>query len=262
MNKKFWSWKNSVTSDASELIIEGDISSQESWWGDSATPEMLRDELKEHSGDITVSLNSGGGDVFAGVAMYNALRKHDGNVTIRVDGLAASIASIIAMAGDKIIMSPGSMMMIHKPWTFAMGDSTEMEKVKGVLDSIEQSMLPIYTARTGKTTEDIQEMLESETWMTAQEAVELGFADEFIEAKEGISISDSIKNLVHGKFAYSMSVTEKSMTGLLEKVKAEKVKDEDVSTITPPSTDEVVEPTEPAESTDEAEEVKEVEIDN
>jgi len=232
MPKKFWSWKNSVESNGNELVIEGDISSRESWWGDSATPEMLRDELKEHQGDLTVSLNSGGGDVFAGVAMYNALRGHDGKVTIRVDGLAASIASIIAMAGDKIVMSPGSMMMIHKPWTLAIGDANEMEKVGEVLNSIEKSMLPIYTARTGKSEEEIKELLNAETWMTADEAVEMGFADEVIEAKEKVSVSDAIKNLVNGKVAYSMSATKDSINSLVEKIKAEEVEGQDATNTT------------------------------
>lgn len=247
MDKKFWSWKNSVESNGNELVIEGDISSQESWWGDSATPEMLRDELKEHTGDLTVSLNSGGGDVFAGVAMYNALRKHDGNVTVRVDGLAASIASVIAMAGDKIVMSPGAMMMIHKPWTLAIGDANEMDKVKEVLNSIEKSMLPIYTARTGKSEAEIQDMLNAETWMTAQEAVDLGFADEAIDAKEGVSISDAVKNLMSGKFALNMSATKDSMSGLLEKVKAQEAeKEKEIS-------NDATNPTPSAKKTDEPE---------
>lgn len=231
MNKKFWSWKDSIESDGAELVIEGDISS-ETWWGDEATPEMLRNELKEHSGDLTVSLNSGGGDVFAGVAMHNALAQHDGQVTIRVDGLAASIASIIAMAGDKVIMSPGAMMMIHKPWTLAVGDANEMQKVKGVLESIEKAMLPIYTARTGKTEQEIQEMLDAETWMTAEEAVDLGFADEYIKPKNKVSVSDAIKNIMNGKYALSMSATEDSMKNLVDKIKAsddEEVEETDVT---------------------------------
>lgn len=236
MSKKFWKWSDAVESNDSELIIEGEISS-ETWWGDESTPKALRDELKKHTGDLTVSLNSGGGDVFAGVSMYNALRGYDGTVIVRVDGLAASIASIIAMAGDKIIMSPGSMMMIHKPWTLAVGNSAELDKVKDVLNSIEQSMLPIYTARTGKSEEEISALLESETWMTAEQAVEMGFADELVEAKEKVSYSDSIKNLVNGQFAYSMKATEDSMKALVEKIKAE---EEEVEVTDVPDTTETV----------------------
>lgn len=230
MSKKFWKWNNSVESADSELVIEGVISS-ESWWGDEATPAALREELAKHKGDLTVSLNSGGGDVFAGVSMYNALKNFDGNVTIRVDGLAASIASIIAMAGDKIIMSPGSMMMIHKPWTMAVGDANELDKVSEVLNDIEGSLLPIYTARTGKSDEEIRELLNAETWMTAEEAVAEGFADELIEAKKS-SYSDAIKNLVSGQFAYSMSATQESMNSLIEKIKASEEQEEEETDVT------------------------------
>jgi ATP-dependent Clp protease protease subunit len=227
MSKKFWKWSNAVESNDSELVIEGDISSQESWWFDTATPEELRNELKKHTGDLTVSLNSGGGDVFAGVAMYNALRNYDGKVTVRVDGLAASIASVIAMAGDKVVMSPGSMMMVHKPWTMVAGDANELEKVREVLNGIEDSLIPIYATRTGKTEEEVRELLEAETWMTGDEAVEMGFADEaIIEAKT--AYSDAIKNLMSGKLAFSMSATQTSMEKLVDKIKSsadEEVKD-------------------------------------
>lgn len=225
MSKKFWQIRDSVESNGKELVIEGEISS-ETWWGDEATPSELREELSTFSGDLTVSLNSGGGDVFAGISMYNALKNYDGTVTVRVDGLAASIASIIAMAGDKIIMSPGSMMMVHKPWTFAVGDANELDKVKEVLDQIEKSMLPIYTARTGKSEEEISALLDAETWMTAEEAVEMGFADELIEAKEKVSYSDAIKNLVNGNLAFNMSATKDSMNALVEKIKAEETVEE------------------------------------
>jgi len=242
MSKQFWKWSNSIESADSELVIEGVISS-ESW--------ELRKELANHKGDLTVSLNSGGGDVFAGVSMYNALKNFDGNVTIRVDGLAASIASIIAMAGDKIIMSPGSMMMIHKPWTMAVGDANELDKVKEVLSDIEKSLLPIYTARTGKSEEEVQALLDAETWMTAEEAVAEGFADEVIEAKKA-SYSDAIKNLVSGQFAYSMSATQESMKNLIDKIKASDEEEEEETGVadSTETVDEVVDTTDDAETED------------
>lgn len=189
MSKNFWRWNNSVDSKNSELILEGAISDY-SWWGDEVTPQEFRDELENHPGDLTVVMNSGGGDVFAGLAIYNALREHDGFVTVRVDGLAASIASVVAMAGDKIIMSPGSMMMIHKPWTMVVGDVNDLDKTKEILNGIEDSIIPIYASRTGMPAEDISELVEAETWMTAEQAVDKGFADELIEAKQKVSISD------------------------------------------------------------------------
>jgi len=233
---KFWNFQNAVEGNGSELILDGVIAS-ESWWGDEVTPAEFRNELKQHTGNMTVIINSPGGDVFAGVSIYNALRDYEGNVTVRVDGLAASIASIVAMAGDKIIMSPGSMMMIHKPWTMAMGDSEELKKTIQVLDGIESSLIPIYATRTGKSEEEIVSLLEAETWLTAEEAVAEGFADEAIEAKsKAAAFSDAFKSLVNGNLAFNMNATKESMDNLVEKIKAE-----EVETTEPVKVDPVVE---------------------
>lgn len=261
---KFWKWSNAVESTDSELILEGEISDF-TWWGDEVTPKEFRDELKKHTGNLTVSVNSPGGDVFAGVSIYNALREFDGEVTVRVDGIAASIASVIAMAGDKIIMAPGSMMMIHKPWTLAIGDANELDKVKEVLNGIEKSIVPIYASRTGKSAEEIQDLLDAETWMTAEQAVEMGFADDLIEAKKS-SFSDAFKNALNGQFAYNMSATKKPLEDLVAKVKAdaeppaapESVEATNVPTTTNEATDEVVEP----EATDEGEPTAEETVTN
>lgn len=165
-----------------ELILDGVIAS-ESWYEDEISPKMFRDELAKYPGDLTVRINSPGGDVSAGVAIYNMLNEHEGYVTVKVDGLAASIASLIAMAGDKIIMLPGSMMMVHLPWTIAGGNADDMEQVVEMLKKTGESLIPIYAARTGLSEERIEELLRAETWMTAQDAVELGFADEAEGAK-------------------------------------------------------------------------------
>lgn len=223
MSKQFWKWSNGVESTESKLILEGVVSSED-WWGDGldVTPQAFRDELAKRSGDLVVSINSPGGDVFAGVSIYNTLANYDkGNVTVEVNGLAASIASVIAMAGDKIIMLPGSSMMIHKPWSMGIGNADELKKVAETLNSIEESLVPIYTSRTGLSDERIKEMLADETWMTPQEAVELGFADEYIEAKKKVGFSDSIKNALNGQFAFSMSATKEAMDRIVEKMKAE-----------------------------------------
>lgn len=184
MEDKFWKWAKAES--GSELILEGVIAS-ESWWEDDVTPKLFREQLGEHPGAVTVRINSPGGDVSAGVAIYNMLNEHDGEVTVKVDGIAASIASLIAMAGDKIIMLPGSMMMVHLPWTFAAGNADDMEQVIEMLKKTGESMVPIYAARTGLSEERVNELLKSETWMTAQDAVELGFADEAIEAKTSLA---------------------------------------------------------------------------
>lgn len=243
MAKKFWSFRNIVETNKKELVITGPIS-DESWWGDEATPSQLRQELSEFDGDeLTVSLNSGGGDVFAGLEMYNALRELDAKVTIRVDGLAASIASIIAMAGDKIIMSPGSLMMIHRPSVFAGGNVDDLDKAKTVLLKIEESITPIYAERSGLSTEKIAELLEAETWMTADEAVEMGFADEAIHKSD---LKTTVQNVLNTNFAFSMKATEESLKSLVEKVtasEAEEVEDvvEPIETETPVETETSVE---------------------
>lgn len=217
MKSKFWKWSNAADSNGSELILEGTIA-DESWWGDEVTPQGFRDELKKHTGDkLTVLINSGGGDVFAGLSIYNALRELDAEVTIKVSGLAASIASIIAMAGDNIIMMPGTMMMIHKPSVFAMGDAEDMEKAKELLLGIEESIIPIYMDRTGLSAEKVTEMMEAETWMSAEEAVALGFADSVAATVKKPELADAAQNFM-GKFAFSMSATRESVEHFISKV--------------------------------------------
>lgn len=220
---KFWKWSNSVSSNNQELILDGPIAS-DTWWGDEVTPDLFREELKQHAGDLTVVINSSGGDVFAGLAIYNALVNHNGNVTVRVDGLAASIASVIAMAGDKIIMSPGSMIMIHRPSVYAAGTVDDMEKAKDVLMKIEEGITPIYAKRTGLDEDKIAELLEAETWMLADKAVELGFADEVSEAPEKQKQDEGVQNAMGMNFAFSMSAVKqadaKPMQSLVEQIKA------------------------------------------
>lgn len=260
MPKNFWKWSNGVETSDSKLILEGVVSSED-WWGDGLdiTPQAFRDELAKHSGNLTVSLNSPGGDVFAGVSIYNTLSSYDkGDVIIEVNGLAASIASVIAMAGDKIIMLPGSSMMIHKPWSMGIGNADELEKVIEALNSIEDSLVPIYTARTGLKEDRIKEMLADETWLTPQEAVELGFADELVEAKKKVGISDSIKNALNiGQFALSMSATKEAMDKIVDKMKAEteteEVEETNDVTDTTETSDEVVDDAKQDEATDESE---------
>ena len=250
---KFWKWsKDEVSSNSSELILEGVIAS-ESWWGDEVTPAMFREELKKHSGDLTVRINSPGGDVYAGVSIYNALVEHDGKVTVKVDGLAASIASVIAMAGDSIVMNPGAMMMVHKPWTVAMGNSDELEEAAAYLKKVGSSIVPIYTERTGQTEEKVNELLEAETWMTASEAVELGFADEAIKPKS--NLSDAVNNALNYLKPVNNALMQPVMsikTKLEAEHDANKVEEDNVSTDTPKTTEEVVvepEPT-PAQPTE------------
>ena len=153
---------------------------EESWFDDEVTPKLFRDELTSGEGDITVWINSPGGDCIAAAQIYNMLLDYKGNVTVKIDGIAASAASVIAMAGTKVVMSPVSMMMIHNPMTMACGDTSEMEKAIAMLGEIKNSIVNAYELKTGLSRAKISRLMDAETWMDAGKAVELGFADEVL----------------------------------------------------------------------------------
>lgn len=181
--KKFWNFK--AKDKGAELHLYGPISST-TWWGDEVTPAQFKADL-DALGDvseISVFINSDGGDVFAGQAINSMLKRHSATVTVYVDGLAASIASVIAMAGDKVIMPSNAMMMIHNPWSFAIGNSEDMRKMADDLDKIAESIVAAYREKTGLSDEEIKAIMDKETWLTAEEAVEKGFADEIEESKK------------------------------------------------------------------------------
>lgn len=186
-NRKFWNWKSRKTlnRETNEEVIErilelhGTIA-EESWFDDDLTPKMFKDELNAGSGDITVWINSPGGDCVAAAQIYNMLANYKGNVTVKIDGIAASAASVIAMAGNTVLMSPVSMMMIHNPATMAFGDHTEMEKAIEMLEGVKDSIINAYTLKTGMSRAKLSRLMDAETWMDATKAVELGFADDII----------------------------------------------------------------------------------
>ena len=136
------------------------------------------------SGDITVWINSPGGDCVAAAQIYNMLMDYKGNVTVKIDGIAASAASVIAMAGNKVLMSPVSMLMIHNPMTIAMGDSAEMQKAIEMLSEVKESIMNTYEIKTGMSRAKISHLMDAETWMNANKAVELGFADGILAREE------------------------------------------------------------------------------
>ena len=133
------------------------------------------------AGDITVWINSPGGDCVAAAQIYNMLMDYKGNVTVKIDGIAASAASVIAMAGTKVLMSPVSMLMIHNPMTVAFGDTGEMQKAIEMLGSVKDSIINAYEIKTGLSRAKLSHLMDAETWMDANKAIELGFADEIIK---------------------------------------------------------------------------------
>ncbi len=175
------------------LRIDGEIV-ESAWFDDETAPRDFRAQLDAHPGDLTVWINSPGGDVFAASAIYTALKEH-GGITIKIDGLAASAASLIAMAGDRILMAPTAMMMIHEPWTIAMGSELDMLKAQAQLREVREGMLSAYQQRTGRDRQDILDMLAAETWMSAQSALDNRFCDGILYQNE--EIDDRPAALVH-----------------------------------------------------------------
>lgn len=183
MKRKFWNWVRNENDDSRTLFLNGEIS-DETWYGDEVTPKMFKEELQDGEGDITVWINSPGGDVFAAAQIYNMLMDYKGNVTVKIDGLAASAASVIAMAGTEVQMSPVAMMMIHNPATIAIGDSSEMKKAIDMLDEVKESIMNAYEIKTGLSRSRISHLMDAESWFNAKKAVELGFADKLLFSKE------------------------------------------------------------------------------
>jgi len=175
------------------LHLNGTIA-EESWFDDDITPQLFRDELEAGTGDITIWINSPGGDCVAAAQIYNMLMDYKGSVTVKIDGIAASAASVIAMAGTEVLMSPVGMLMIHNPMTVAMGDAEEMEKAIEMLSSVKDSILNAYEIKTGLSRAKLAHLMDAETWMDANKALELGFIDGILtrdtvsQAKETVTV--------------------------------------------------------------------------
>lgn len=209
--KKFWSWKvinNKDETSENILFLNGTIA-EESWFDDEVTPQIFKEELNKHSGDIVVWINSPGGDCIAAAQIYNLLMEHKGNVTIKIDGIAASAASVIAMAGTNVIMSPVSMLMIHNPMTIAFGNTAEMQKAIDMLNEVKESIINAYEIKTGLSRNKISKLMDSETWMDARKAVELGFADSILKRKETEDLEISNVSTLYQKATVQNSMMDK-----------------------------------------------------
>jgi ATP-dependent Clp protease protease subunit len=180
--RRFWNWIQNDDGSRT-LYLDGPIA-EESWLGDEVTPKQFKSELLSGEGDITIWINSPGGDVFAANQIYNMLMDYKGKVTVKIDGIAASAASVIAMAGGDVFMSPVSMMMIHNPMTIAIGDTEEMEKAIAMLEEIKESIINAYELKTGLSRAKISHLMDAESWFNARKAVELGFADGILFMEE------------------------------------------------------------------------------
>lgn len=204
-NRKFWNWINQADENApAERVLElyGTIA-EESWFDDDVTPAMFKDELLSGSGPITVWINSPGGDCIAASQIYTMLMDYKGDVTVKIDGVAASAASVVAMAGTKVLIAPTALMMIHNPATMAFGDHADMEKAIDMLSEVKESIINAYELKTGLSRVQLSHMMDDTTWMNAKRAVELGFAD-------GILTDEKHSTDTEG-YAFSASQVERTL---------------------------------------------------
>ena len=183
MHKTMWEIRQEAGSDTVELYIYSTVESDGWWWNSETSARHFKDELAKHPNakEITVYINSLGGSVMEGIAIYNQLKRHPAHVTVQIDGFACSIASVIAMAGDTVIMPKNTVMMIHNAWTIAVGNSKELHKAADDLEVINQASRQAYLEKAGgKLSEDkLTELLDGETYLTAAQCMELGLIDSF-----------------------------------------------------------------------------------
>lgn len=206
-DRKFWNWINQTDEEPSaERILElyGTIA-EESWFDDDITPAMFKEELFAGSGPITIWINSPGGDCIAASQIYTMLMDYKGNVTVKVDGIAASAASVVAMAGTKVLMAPTALMMIHNPATMAFGDHVDMEKAIDMLSEVKESIINAYEIKTGLSHTQLSHMMDNTTWMNAKKAIELGFADAILTDGKRKSAADT------EGYEFSASAVERSL---------------------------------------------------
>ena len=207
MKRKFWNWVRNE-GEKRVLLLDGEIS-DETWWGDEITPQMFRSELNAAEGDIDLWINSPGGDCYAAAQIYNMLMEYKGNVNVKIDGIAASAASVVAMAGSTVEISPLGMLMIHNPMTVSIGDTHEMERTITFLAEIKESIINAYELKTGLSRAKISRLMDAETWMNAKKAVELGFADSVLYADVQRPVTDTADGLIFSRAAVTNSLLSK-----------------------------------------------------
>lgn len=259
--KKFWNFTQADDGD-SILRLDGYIA-QDSWFGDEVTPKAFMSELSQYSGNnITVWINSAGGDVFAGSQIYTALKEHSGTVTVKIDGIAASAASVIAMAGDIIMMSPTSLMMIHNPLMMVMGEAKHLEHSIYILNEVKESIINAYEFKTGISRTKLSHLMDDESWFNAKKAVELGFADKIMynsQEPEGVMPTDSFlfgrRTVFNSLIAKLPKTAQSDEEQNVNELSQEEILPEETSQETTPTQDLQEEP--PPEQTDETSPVEE-----
>ncbi|MBR2287948.1 MAG: Clp protease ClpP [Clostridia bacterium] len=228
-NKKhFWNWGDDASS--RELFLYGTIA-EESWFEDVVTPEMFRSELMSGTGPVTVWLSSPGGDCIAASQIYSMLMDYPFDVTVKIDGIAASAASVVAMAGTTVLMAPTSCIMIHDPMTVAMGNEGDMEKAIDMLKAVKDSIITAYEIKTGMSRAEISKLMSAETWMDCNKAIELGFADGILQKNDVSPVADQKEPILFSqrstdlclmnKLAVSVGIPVKPLYERLQNLKNE-----------------------------------------
>ncbi len=184
MKRAFWNWVRNE--DGTRILTIDGVIAEESWFDDDVTPKQFKEQLNAGQGDIVIYVNSPGGDCVAASQIYTMLMEYKGRVTVKIDGIAASAASVIAMAGTEVLMAPTSLLMIHNPLTVAIGDTEEMQKAIAMLDEVKESIITAYELKTGMSRAKLAHLMDAETWMNAQKAIELGFADGILTREAGV----------------------------------------------------------------------------
>lgn len=214
---RFWNFRNE-SGRVPELLVYGDI---DDFWGDVQSKEFAEQLRAITAKELHVRINSLGGSVFAAQAIYSSLRRHPANVTVFIDGIAASAATLIAMAGDKIVMPNNAMMMIHNPLTWTAGDAEGLREMADVLDKVRDTIVATYREKTKLEDEKIIELMDAETWMTASEALELGFVDEVSPAMEIAAKAGKNGALIVNGLTFDESRRRRMPEGWLARVEIE-----------------------------------------
>lgn len=225
MNRRFWNWKENESGRI--LYLDGYIA-EESWFDNDITPKQFKAELGGGKDNLTIFLNSPGGDVFAASQIYTMLKEYPGKVTVKIEGIAASAASVIAMAADEVLMSPVAMMMIHNPATVVFGDSEEMLRAKALLDEVKESIINSYALKSGLSRIKLSHLMDAETWMSAQKAVELGFADKVLYITEMQALESPSAAFLFDKMTVTNTLMKK--LPLMQVTKKAKIEKSDTTT--------------------------------
>ena len=207
MKKQFWNWVRNE--DGTRILTIDGVIAEESWFDDDVTPKLFREQLNAGQGDVVIYVNSPGGDCVAASQIYTMLMEYKGRVTVKIDGIAASAASVIAMAGTEVLMAPTSLMFVHNPLTVAIGDTEEMQKAIAMLDEVKESIISSYELKTGMSRLKISNLMDAETWMNAIKAIELGFADGILTRETGVPDGMAINSYQFSRRAVTNSLLNK-----------------------------------------------------